>query len=263
MIVQKYGGSSVKDQTRILAVAEHVRDTVRSGEQVLVVVSAMGDQTNLLLSQALAISPTPPLRELDLLLSAGERISMSLLSIAIDSLGIASRSFTGSQSGIITDATHGDAKILRISPQRILQAFQEVPVIIVAGFQGVSDTTKDVTTLGRGGSDLTAIALADAMGAKKCELYKDVDGVFSADPVTDTNAKFVPHLNWQQLSTITKAGNPIVHHRAALLAEERQLPLNLKNSYAPHKGGTSVGHIPASQEIIDAMVVNYSSKASI
>src|SRR5450432_4457334 len=182
LVVQKYGGSSVADAERIKKVAQRIVATRKEGHEVCVVVSAMGDFTDELIELAAEVSPLPPAREMDMLLTAGERISMALLAMAIANLGHTARSFTGSQAGVITDAAHGKARIIDVTPGRIRGALDEGAVAIVAGFQGVSQYTKDITTLGRGGSDTTAVALAAALDAEVCEIYTDVDGVFSADP---------------------------------------------------------------------------------
>ncbi|MCA1713169.1 MAG: aspartate kinase [Actinobacteria bacterium] len=182
LVVQKYGGSSVSDAERIKRVAERIVATKKAGHDVCVVVSAMGDTTDDLLDLAQQVSPLPPGRELDMLLTAGERISMALLAMAIQSLGLSARSFTGSQAGVITDSSHGRARIIDVTPGRITEAIGKGHIAIVAGFQGVSQDTKDITTLGRGGSDTTAVALAAALGAEVCEIYSDVDGVYTADP---------------------------------------------------------------------------------
>ena len=182
LIVQKYGGSSVGDADKIKHVANRVIETQRAGNQVVVVVSAMGDTTDELLDLANQVTDNPAPRELDMLLTSGERISMSLLAIAINSAGASSRSFTGSQAGIITDEVHGNARIAEVTPDRIQEALDAGDIAIVAGFQGFNRETRDITTLGRGGSDTTAVALAAALKADVCEIYSDVDGVYTADP---------------------------------------------------------------------------------
>src|SRR5919205_1095781 len=177
LVVQKYGGSSVSDADRIRRVAERIVATKRQGNDVVVVVSAMGDTTDDLLDLAQQVCPAPPPRELDMLLTAGERISNALVAMAIESLGAQARSFTGSQAGVITTGTHGNAKIIDVTPSRLRAALDEGQIVLVAGFQGVSQDTRDVTTLGRGGSDTTAVALAAALKADVCEIYTDVDGI--------------------------------------------------------------------------------------
>ena len=182
LVVQKYGGSSVADAERIKRVAERIVGARKAGDDVVVVVSAMGDTTDELMDLANQVSPLPPGRELDMLLTAGERISMALLAMAIHNLGYEARSYTGSQAGVLTTSVHGRARIIDVTPGRLRAALDEGAIAIVAGFQGVSQDTKDITTLGRGGSDTTAVALAAALHADVCEIYTDVDGVFTADP---------------------------------------------------------------------------------
>src|ERR687898_3318210 len=194
LVVQKYGGSSVSDAERIKRVAERIVATRKAGHDVCVVVSAMGDTTDELLDLAQQVSPLPPGRELDMLLTAGERISMALLAMAIQSLGYSARSFTGSQAGVITDSVHGKAKIIDVTPGRISAAIDEGHIVIVAGFQGVSQDTKEITTLGRGGTDTTAVALAAALLAEVCEIYTDVDGVFTADPRIVASARKIDRI---------------------------------------------------------------------
>src|SRR5881628_1132239 len=197
LVVQKYGGSSVSDAERIKRVAERIVATKKDGHDVCVVVSAMGDTTDELLDLAQQVSPLPAPRELDMLLTAGERISMALLAMAIGNLGASARSFTGSQAGVITDSVHGRARIIDVTPGRISEALTAGHIAIVAGFQGVSQDTKDVTTLGRGGSDTTAVALAAALDADVCEIYTDVDGVFTADPRIVTTATRIPRISYE------------------------------------------------------------------
>ena len=182
LIVQKFGGSSVADAAGIQRVARRVADTVRAGNRVCVVVSAMGDTTDELLDLAAELTQDAPAREMDILLSAGERISMSLLAMAIHAEGVEARSYTGSQAGMLTDTSYGRARIVKVNPHRVQEALDAGRVAIVAGFQGMSPESKDITTMGRGGSDTTAVALAAALGADVCEIYTDVDGVYSADP---------------------------------------------------------------------------------
>jgi aspartate kinase len=181
LVVQKYGGSSVADADRIRRVAERIVETKKAGNDVVVVCSAMGDTTDNLLDLARQVSPAPPAREMDMLLTAGERISNALVAMAIESMGAQARSFTGSQAGIVTTGTHGNAKIIDVTPTRLREALDEGLIVLVAGFQGVSQDSKDVTTMGRGGSDTTAVALAAALNADVCEIYTDVDGIFTAD----------------------------------------------------------------------------------
>src|ERR1700677_489962 len=199
LVVQKYGGSSVADAAGIKRVAKRIVATKQAGNQVVVVVSAMGDTTDELIDLANQVTPAPPGRELDMLLTSGERISMALLAMAIAALGMEARSFTGSQAGVITDDVHGRARIIDIRPSRIADALADGAIPIVAGFQGVSQTTKDVTTMGRGASDTTAVALAAALGADACEIYTDVDGVLTADPRIVRNARRIPQISYEEM----------------------------------------------------------------
>ena len=194
LVVQKYGGSSVADAGGIKRVAQRIVATRKAGHSVVVVVSAMGDTTDELVDLATQVSPLPPGRELDMLLTAGERISMALVAMAIANLGLEGRSFTGSQAGVITDSAHGKARIIDVTPGRIRGALDEGAIPIVAGFQGVSQGGTDITTLGRGGSDTTAVALAAALGADVCEIYTDVDGIFTADPRLVPSARRIPRI---------------------------------------------------------------------
>ena len=221
------------------AVAEHVAATAKNN-QLVVVVSAMGEQTDELLGMALKLSANPPKREVDMLLTVGERTSMALLSIALHELKINSISLTGSQSGIITDEIHGNARIKSISGQRIRGGLQTGNVVIVAGFQGVSSTSKEITTLGRGGSDLTAIALAQALNADSCQIYKDVDGVCTADPRLVSSAKKLSQISWQTMNQLTWCGASVLHARGAHLAEKYQIPLEIRSSFHLDRPGTFV-----------------------
>ena len=199
LIVQKFGGSSVADAEGLKRVANRIVATKKAGHQVVVVVSAMGDTTDELIELANQVSPLPNGRELDMLLTAGERISMALLAMAISNLGHEARSFTGSQAGIITTSTHGKARVIDVTPGRIQEALKEGSIAIVAGFQGVSQDTNDITTLGRGGSDTTAVALAAALEADVCEIYTDVDGIFSADPRVVPAAKKLSTVTYEEM----------------------------------------------------------------
>jgi len=197
LVVQKYGGSSVADADGIKRVAQRIVASRKAGHSVVVVVSAMGDTTDELADLASQVTPLPAGRELDMLLTAGERISMALLAMAIANLGLEGRSFTGSQAGVITDSAHGKARIIDVTPGRIRSALDEGAIPIVAGFQGVSQGGKDITTLGRGGSDTTAVALAAALSADVCEVYTDVDGVFTADPRIVPDARRIPRISFE------------------------------------------------------------------
>ena len=214
LIVQKYGGSSVSDAERIKRVAERIVTARKAGHEVVVVVSAMGDTTDELLDLASQVSPVPPGRELDMLLTAGERISMALLAIAIHNLGYEARSYTGSQAGVLTTSTHGRARIIDVTPGRLRGALDEGAIAIVAGFQGVSQDTKDITTLGRGGSDTTAVALAAALHSDVCEIYTDVDGVFSADPRVVPKAHKIDRITSEEMLELAAAGAKVLYIRA-------------------------------------------------
>ncbi len=241
LYVQKYGGTSVGTLERIKSVAAHIAATYRAGHQLVVAVSAMGQQTDELLEMALQISPQPPQREVDMLLTVGERITMSLLSIALNDLAIATVSLTGSQSGILTDNMFGNAKINRILGDRIRRALDENKVVIVAGFQGMSEQEKEITTLGRGGTDLTAIALAHALKADRCQIYKDVDGVCSADPRFVPTARVLGELSWDALSNLTWYGSGVVHNRGVHIAKKFKIPLEIRSSFNLETPGTMIG----------------------
>jgi aspartate kinase len=236
LVVQKYGGSSVADAPSVLRVARRIASYRAAGHEVVVVVSAMGDSTDELIDLAAAVSPKPPARELDMLLTAGERISMALLAMAISDTGHEARSFTGSQAGMITDAEHGKARIIDVTPGRIRGALDEGAVAIVAGFQGVSQTTKDVTTLGRGGSDTTAVALAAALGADVCEIYTDVDGVFTADPRVVPQARQIPVISHEEMLEMAAAGAKVLHLRSVEYARRYRVPLHVRSSFTDRVG---------------------------
>jgi aspartate kinase len=250
IVVQKYGGSSVADAAGIKRVASRIVDTRLSGHDVVVVVSAMGDTTDELRDLAEQVSPTPPPRELDMLLTAGERISMALLAMAIAELGQTAKSFTGSQAGVITDSAHGKAKIIDITPGRIENAIQQGAIAIVAGFQGVSQDTKDITTLGRGASDTTAVALAAALGAEVCEIYSDVDGVFTADPRLVGSARKLDHISHEEMLEMAACGAKILHLRCVEYARRYQIPIHVRSSFS-EKEGTWI--LPDPPEGADAM----------
>lgn len=243
-LVQKYGGTSVATIERISHVADHIADSKQQNPHIVVVVSAMGSQTDSLISMAHELSKNPSRRELDMLLTVGERTTMALLSIALNDLGHETISLTGSQSGIITDDYHGNARIINILGDRIQQGLEQKKIVIVAGFQGVSLANKDVTTLGRGGSDLTAIAIARRLGGAKCELYKDVDGIFTADPRLVAGAHPIDQLNWQSLTHLTWNGSGVVHARGAHLAQTSKIPLEIRSSFNLEKRGTVVRSKP-------------------
>ena len=236
LIVAKFGGSSVSDAAGILRVAKRIVDTKRAGNEVVVVVSAMGDTTDDLIDLAKQVSPNPPGRELDMLLTAGERISMAVLAMAINDLGFEARSYTGSQAGLITDSTHGKARIVDVTPGRLQEALRENAIPIVAGFQGVSQDTKDITTLGRGGSDLTAVALAAALYADVCEIYTDVDGIFSADPRMVPKARQVPRITYDEMMELAAAGAKVLHLRCVEYAKRFDLPIHVRSSFSDKEG---------------------------
>ncbi len=236
IVVQKYGGSSVADAQGIKRVAQRIVATRKAGHDVCVVVSAMGDSTDELLDLAEQVSPVPPGRELDMLLTAGERISMALLAMAIANLGQKARSFTGSQAGVITDSTHGRAKIIDVTPGRIVQALDAGDIAIVAGFQGVSMDTKDITTLGRGGSDTTAVALAAALDAEVCEIYTDVDGIFTADPRIVPRARRIPQVTYEEMLEMCASGAKILHLRCVEYARRYAIPIHVRSSFSQKTG---------------------------
>lgn len=236
LVVQKYGGSSVADAASIVRVAERIARYARAGHQVVVVVSAMGDTTDELIDLAQQVTDSPPPRELDMLLTAGERISMAVLSMALNSRGVAARAYTGSQAGVITDTTHGRALILDVTPGRIREAIDAGSVAIVAGFQGVSQTTKEITTLGRGGSDTTAVALAAALDADVCEIYSDVDGVFTADPRIVPSARRVPVVSSEEMLELAANGAKILMVRSVEYGRRHGIPLHVRSSFSGRIG---------------------------
>ncbi len=241
LVVQKYGGSSVADAERIKRVAARIVAARKAGHDVVVVVSAMGDTTDELLDLAHQVSPLPPGRELDMLLTAGERISMALLAMAIHNLGYEARSYTGSQAGVITTSVHGKARIIDVTPGRLKGALDQGAVAIVAGFQGVAQDTKDITTLGRGGSDTTAVALAAALSADVCEIYTDVDGVFSADPRIVPNARRIDQITYEEMLELAACGAKILHLRSVEYARRFGLPIHVRSSYSTRPGTIVTG----------------------
>ncbi|HYB35311.1 MAG TPA: aspartate kinase [Mycobacterium sp.] len=243
VIVQKYGGSSVADAERIRRVAERIVATKKQGNDVVVVVSAMGDTTDGLLELAQQVCPAPPPRELDMLLTAGERISNALVAMAIESLGAHARSFTGSQAGVITTGTHGNAKIIDVTPSRLQSALDEGQIVLVAGFQGVSQDSRDVTTLGRGGSDTTAVALAAALGADVCEIYTDVDGIFTADPRIVSNARHLDTVTFEEMLEMAAAGAKVLMLRCVEYARRYNIPVHVRSSYSDKPGTVVTGSI--------------------
>ena len=236
LIVQKYGGSSVADADSVKRVARRIVDTHAAGHDVVVIVSAMGDTTDDLLDLAEQVSPHPAARELDMLLTAGERISMAVLAMAIHDLGAEARSYTGSQAGLITDSAHGAARIIDVTPGRIRDAIADRAIPIVAGFQGVAQDTKDITTLGRGGSDTTAVALAAALGADVCEIYTDVDGVFTADPRMVPKARQLQYVTYEEMLDLAAAGAKVLHLRCVEYARRFDLPIHVRSSFSTREG---------------------------
>jgi aspartate kinase len=267
IVVQKYGGSSLSDADAIKRVAQRIVEAKQQGHDVVVAVSAMGDSTDELLDLANDVSPLPPARELDMLLTAGERISMALVAMAISDLGFTARSFTGSQAGVITDSAHGRAKIIDITPGRITKALDDGHIVIVAGFQGVSQDTKEITTLGRGGTDTTAVALAAALHAEVCEIYTDVDGVFTADPRLVPTARRLDHVSTEEMLEMAASGAKILHLRCVEYARRYDIPVHVRSSFS-HKEGTWIlpdppeGANPMEQAII-AGIAHDRSEAKI
>jgi aspartate kinase len=236
IVVQKYGGSSLADAASIKRVARRIVESKKAGHDVVVAVSAMGDSTDELLDLANDVSPLPPARELDMLLTAGERISMALVAMAISDLGFTARSFTGSQAGVITDSVHGRAKIIDVTPGRITTALDDGHVVIVAGFQGVSQDTKEITTLGRGGTDTTAVALAAALGAEHCEIYTDVDGVFTADPRIVPTARKLDRVSYEEMLELAACGAKILHLRCVEYGRRYSIPIHVRSSFSQLEG---------------------------
>ena len=249
LVVQKYGGSSVADASSIKRVARRIVETKKAGNDVVVIVSAMGDTTDELMDLAGQVSPVPAARELDMLLTAGERISMALLAMAIADLGADARSYTGSQAGLITDAAHGRARIIDVTPGRIRSALDEGAIPIVAGFQGVAQDTKDITTLGRGGSDTTAVALAAALAADVCEIYTDVDGVFSADPRVVPAARQQPMMTYEEMLELAAHGAKVLHLRCVEYARRYGLPIHVRSSFSTRPGTWVVADVDTYREI--------------
>ncbi|MET9621202.1 MULTISPECIES: aspartate kinase [unclassified Streptomyces] len=247
LVVQKYGGSSVADAEGIKRVAKRIVDAKKNGHQVVVVVSAMGDTTDELIDLAEQVSPIPAGREFDMLLTAGERISMALLAMAIKNLGHEAQSFTGSQAGVITDSVHNKARIIDVTPGRIRTALDEGNIAIVAGFQGVSQDKKDITTLGRGGSDTTAVALAAALDAEVCEIYTDVDGVFTADPRVVKKAKKIDWISFEDMLELAASGSKVLLHRCVEYARRYNIPIHVRSSFSGLQG-TWVSNEPHAEQ---------------
>ena len=256
LIVQKYGGSSVADAEGMKRVAARIVATKKAGHQVVVVVSAMGDTTDELIDLANAVTPIPQGRELDMLLTAGERISMALLAMAINNLGFEALSFTGSQAGVITDSVHGKARIIDVTPGRIREAIDSGSIAIVAGFQGISQDTKDITTLGRGGSDTTAVALAAALDADVCEIYTDVDGVFSADPRAVPAARKLKTVTYEEMLELAAAGAKVLHLRCVEYARRFDLPIHVRSSFSNHEGTWVVKDHPEGESDMEQAIIS-------
>ena len=254
LIVQKFGGSSVADAEGMKRVAARIVATKKAGNDVVVVVSAMGDTTDELIDLAKQITPMPTGRELDMLLTSGERISMALLAMAIGNLGHEARSFTGSQAGVITDSVHGKARIIDVTPGRIVDALKEGAIAIVAGFQGISQDTKDVTTLGRGGSDTTAVALAAALDADVCEIYTDVDGVFSADPRVVPSARKLKSITYEEMLELAASGAKVLHLRCVEYARRFDLPIHVRSSFSGNEGTWVVKDRPEGDGMEQAII---------
>ncbi|MER5792184.1 aspartate kinase [Streptomyces sp. 900105755] len=255
LVVQKYGGSSVADAEGIKRVAKRIVEAKKNGNQVVVVVSAMGDTTDELIDLAEQVSPMPAGREFDMLLTAGERISMALLAMAIKNLGHEAQSFTGSQAGVITDSVHNKARIIDVTPGRIRTALDEGNIAIVAGFQGVSADKKDITTLGRGGSDTTAVALAAALDAEVCEIYTDVDGVFTADPRVVKKARKIDWISFEDMLELAASGSKVLLHRCVEYARRYNIPIHVRSSFSGLQG-TWVSSKPIGDKKVEQAIIS-------
>ncbi|MGG2461576.1 aspartate kinase [Streptomyces sp. RGM 3693] len=255
LVVQKYGGSSVADAEGIKRVAKRIVEAKKNGNQVVVVVSAMGDTTDELIDLAQEVSPIPSGREFDMLLTAGERISMALLAMAIKNLGHEAQSFTGSQAGVITDSVHNKARIIDVTPGRIKASLDEGNIAIVAGFQGVSQDKKDITTLGRGGSDTTAVALAAALNADVCEIYTDVDGVFTADPRVVKKARKIDWISFEDMLELASSGSKVLLHRCVEYARRYNIPIHVRSSFSGLKG-TWVSNEPQGDRPMEQAIIS-------
>ncbi|MFD7558230.1 MULTISPECIES: aspartate kinase [unclassified Streptomyces] len=256
LVVQKYGGSSVADAEGIKRVAKRIVDAKKDGHQVVVVVSAMGDTTDELIDLAEQVSPMPAGREFDMLLTAGERISMALLAMAIKNLGHEAQSFTGSQAGVITDSVHNKARIIDVTPGRIRTALDEGNIAIVAGFQGVSADSKDITTLGRGGSDTTAVALAAALDAEVCEIYTDVDGVFTADPRVVKKAKKIDWISSEDMLELAASGSKVLLHRCVEYARRYNIPIHVRSSFSGLRGTWVSNEKPQGDDQVEHAIIS-------
>ncbi|KPJ25139.1 aspartate kinase [Corynebacterium ulcerans] len=261
LVVQKYGGSSLESAERIRRVAERIVATKKQGNDVVVVCSAMGDTTDELLDLASQVNPVPPAREMDMLLTAGERISNALVAMAIESFGAKAQSFTGSQAGVITTERHGNARIVDVTPGRVREALDEGKICLVAGFQGVNRESKDVTTLGRGGSDTTAVALAAALNADVCEIYSDVDGVYTADPRIVSNARKLDQLCFEEMLELAASGSKILVLRSVEYARAFGVPLRVRSSYSNDPGTLVAGSmedIPVEEAVLSGVATDNS-----
>ncbi len=262
LIVQKYGGTSVADPDRIRAVAENIAFTKRHGNDVIVVPSAMGKSTDNLIKLANDVSATQPGRELDMLITTGERISMALICMALADLGIEAKSFTGSQAGIVTDTAHGKAKIIEVKGDRVREALADGKVCVVAGFQGIS-TEKEITSLGRGGSDTTAVALAAALNADSCEIYTDVTGVFTADPRIVPQARKLAHVNFDEMLEMAGAGSKVLALRSVEFARNHNVPIHVRSAFTWEHGTWVTSQEPNMEDPIISGVVTDVSEAKV
>ena len=253
LIVQKFGGSSVANAESIKRVAKRIVETKKAGNVVVVAVSAMGDTTDELVDLAHQVTPIPAGRELDMLLTAGERISMALLAMAIKSLGVEASSYTGSQAGMLTDAQHGKARIVDVTPKRVREALDAGHVAIVAGFQGFNRTTGEITTLGRGGSDTTAVALAAALDADICEIYTDVDGIFSADPRVVPKARKIDRITSEEMLELAASGAKVLYIRAVEYARRHGVTLHVRSSFSNVEG--TIVYNPAEGETVEEPII--------
>ena len=261
LIVQKYGGSSLESADRIRAVAERIVATKKQGNDVVVVCSAMGDTTDELLDLAAQVNPVPPQREMDMLLTTGERISNALVAMAVESLGAKAQSFTGSQAGVLTTERHGNARIVDVTPGRLTEALEDGQICIVAGFQGVNKDSRDVTTLGRGGSDTTAVALAAALKADVCEIYSDVDGVYTADPRIVPDAQKLEKLSFEEMLEMAAVGSKILVLRSVEYARAFNVPLRVRSSYSNDPGTLVTGSmedIPVEEAVLTGVATDKS-----
>ena len=267
LIVQKYGGSSLESAERIRRVAERIVATKKQGHDVVVARSAMGDTTDDLLDLAAQVNPVPPAREMDMLLTAGERISNALVAMAIASFGAEAQSFTGSQAGVLTTERHGNARIVDVTPGRVRDALDQGKICLVAGFQGVNKDTRDVTTLGRGGSDTTAVALAAALGADVCEIYSDVDGVYTADPRLVPDAQKLNQLSFEEMLELAASGSKILVLRSVEYARAFNVPIRVRSSYSNDPGtlvSGSMEDIPMEEAVLTGVATdNSEAKLSV